>query len=209
MPAHLSEYEKRRLENIKRNKAVLTKLGLGGKRRRRTTPPLVKTVRARKKTKRKATAVKQKQLPRRTSKRLKGVKPTNYLEEKIIETHVEIKEEKRMLALKRKKLTTDDILKKSRQWLKETRTRMNTAIKSETMSSSSCPAYSFRNRAIEKWGQGVHSCLTSNTATFDWESYYISRLSTPPKMKSPLLLLQEFYNDCPWKLLCACALMST
>lgn len=205
---YLSEYEKKRLENIKRNKAVLKKLGLEKKGGRKTVNDNNKSnskpkgAGVTKKRKRKPPVV------RRSSSRLKGVEATNYWKEKVIETHiVETKEEKRMHAVKKKKQTTDDIIKKSQEWLAETR-KLIIPIKTEMKTSSSKRA-SFFMQAVTKWGRGVYLCPEANTKTFDWESYYISRLSTPSKIKSPMLLLQEFYNDCPWKLLCACALMST
>ena len=90
---YLSEYEKKRLENIKRNKAVLKKLGLEKKRTTKTVHDNNKHISkpkgagVTKKRKRKQPVV------RRSSRRLKGVEATNYWKEKIIESHtVETKE---------------------------------------------------------------------------------------------------------------------
>ena len=192
---------------------MLKKLGLGpslSKRKRNTNNNNVRTPSTKKK--KKATPLRKKVkkiLSVRKSQRLKGVKVENYLKEKVIVDDTKTKEEVQRYVAKKKKQTTDEIMEKSRNWLKETKKllKMN-QIKSEVGSSSSSSNNVFKTQAIQKWGEGVLLCPGASSDTFDWETYYLSRLSTPPPTKSPQLLLQEYYNDDPWKLLCACALMS-
>ena len=122
---------------------MLKKLGLGpslSKRKRNTNNNNVRTPSTKKK--KKATPLRKKVKKilsvRRSSRLLKGVKVENYLKEKVIVDDTKTKEEVQRYVAKKKKQTTDEIMEKSRNWLKETKKllKMN-QIKSEVGSSSS------------------------------------------------------------------------
>ena len=139
-------------------------------------------------------------MPRRKSSRLIGLKQKDYTQVNIIEENVRssIAEQKAFLERK-KKNTTEEVLKKSMEWLKATREKISeqSIIKNE-VSSSGSSSEMYKSKSISKWGKGVFLCPSSTSSDFDWEAYYVSRLSTPCKVKSPLLLLQEMYNDCKY-----------
>ena len=240
MASHLSEYERKRLQNIERNKVILRKLGLVSKRRRTARAKSPPSSSSRKKLKTDATpSTRRKQkktnvVPRRKSSRLKGIKAKDYTKEKVIEDDdsSEVNAKRKAFLERKKRNTTEEVLKKSMEWLKATRKQISEQfVKSEVVPGQSSNEI-YKSKSIAKWGKGVFLCHSSTSSDFDWEAYYVSRLSTPCQVKSPLLLLQEMYNDCkyrqeqqsrcpttniklnlfaiqgPWKLLCACTLMS-
>ena len=125
MTSHLSEYERKRLENIERNKVVLRKLGLASKRRRtaRTkSPPSTAVSKKVKAEKTPSTKRKQKNavlVPRRKSSRLKVLKPKYYTQVKITIYSSSIAEQR--LSGSVRKNNDGEVLEKSMEWLKATR----------------------------------------------------------------------------------------
>ena len=180
-------------------KAVLKKIGLRRLERKRT-PRQEKRVRAR------TVGQKRKRLeapaPVRRSTRISGKPAPTYGKEKVLVADpIDNDPKARKMAMEKvKKDTTESILRKAKAWLEESRSVLLPTVKSEGQSGEGNNPY--RKQALDRWGKGV---LLSKTD--DWETYYLSRLATPSP-SSPLDLLQEHYNDCPWKLLVSCCLMS-
>lgn len=228
----LSAYERARLQQIARNRLEIERIGLASSRRRarehaKATAESKKaesdatqglsTVRKKRKRKtRESTtknAVTKKPTPLRRSKRQRGAKTVDYTKERIDtssepQTKQEIKEQYQRY----KKKQTKDVLAESAAWL--ARHRQSLIQRNMIETKSKLPPTSnqreWRRMAQERWGNGVYMAETSNNktpdATMDWETYVLSRTSTPAPRGGGLL--QENYMNCPWRLLVSCVLMS-
>jgi methyl-CpG-binding domain protein 4 len=205
--AELSEYEKERLRNIEANQAVLRKIGL--KKMEKKPAPRKVTPRSNRKRSRQAVGKKrqlEKSSPVRRSTRIRGKPAPKYGEEKV-EVGASSNagngvEARRQAKAKAKKDTTETVLRRAKEWLEASRSLLAPAVEVKAEEGSGKGTDPYRQKALDRWGEGV---LLSKTD--DWETYYLSRLSSPSP-HSPMDLLQEHYNECPWKLLVSCCLMS-
>ena len=228
----LSAYERARLQQIARNQLEIERIGLASSRRRARqqaklaaklqnsasdATPGISTVRKTRKRKTRESVTKngvtKKSPPLRRSKRQRGAKAVDYTKEKIdTSTEPQTKQEIKEQYQKYKKKQTADVLAESAAWLarhKESLIQRNVnAAKSKLLPTSN--QREWRRIAQERWGNGVYMAETSasgqSNATVDWETYVLSRTSTPAPRGGGLL--QENYMDCPWRLLISCVLMS-
>ena len=215
-------YEQRRAAQIARNKAEIAKIGLASARR--AARAQVARARAKKKgaaanpsptvpptVRKRATRSSSVAAPLRRSKRAR-VAVVDYTKERIEEAAPDPStSEVRASRVRQKKLETVEVLANSAKWLEEHKLQLANAaqISAPSSSSSSSCSYSFSSAkwqalARERWGPKIDDAAGQ---VQDWESYVLTRTSTPGPI-SPLSLLQEKFMDCPWKLLIACVLMS-
>jgi methyl-CpG-binding domain protein 4 len=179
------------------------------KKKKTRAPP--RTARARKRTSRSSSSGAAAAAPLRRSKRSRGA-VVDYTIERVEESAPDPSpSELRASRVHKKKLETAEVLANSAKWLAEHKLQLANAaqIKMSAPSSSSSSASSsssspWQDLARERWGAKVDDAAGR---VQDWESYVLTRTSTPGPI-SPLSLLQEKYMDCPWKLLIACVLMS-
>jgi methyl-CpG-binding domain protein 4 len=81
------------------------------------------------------------------------------------------------------------------------------AAEQEAAAPAGTPAY-FRAQAVQRWGHRVPAAGAVPPG-WDWEAYLLSRLATPPPPAPPdVVLLQERFCGCCWRLLVSCTLMS-
>ena len=193
-PSGLSAYEIQRLENIKRNEAQLKKIGLA-------TKPKEKKKALKSKKRKEVTAIP----PERRSKRLKGAE-VDYTSERIDNWSEEQEEREEQLQERKKatvKLSTEAILEKSRQWLKDSKEELlKRAGLAKGSGAIGSKQSNWRQQAVKRWGAKVEEVEVT-----DWEAFVVSRLSKVPP-RSPAGLMQEDFAACPWKLLVSCVLMS-
>ena len=206
--ADLCEYEKQRLEHIRRNHEMLVRLGLVDT----NSKPLLGVPKEEKKPA--AAAAKKPRLPAappetlRRSGRVRGAKP-EYTKE-IVDSFGDDDLPDGAAKKKRRRAEESDdddedaerdaMLAAASEFLRAAREAME-QYDGETPSS----AEGWHAKALQRWGDhaGKHAAGEER----DWETFVTSRLSTPPP-PSPHDLLQEYYAADAWQLLCCCILMS-
>ena len=199
-----SDYEIARKARIERNNLELDRLKL---RRlpKEPTPELPRTSQKRKR----GGPPKTLTLPSRSSKRIRKTKPT-YTGETIDNT-MDADDQDVQLDLqkkKKKKMTSAQVIAKQKEWLVVHRNEMLSRYSNPTVSPTVHHDTSkWRQIAHDAWGNLV-ALASKGSKMFDWEEYVLSRTSTPSSCAKSYGLLQEQYQDCPWRLLVACVLMS-
>lgn len=208
MPAPLTEYERQRLEHIKRNHEMLLRLGLVS-----DTPsaPSASRPKGRRMV---AAAVAPESL--RRSARMLGATP-DYSNE-LIDTFGEALDRKAERGAKRARVHECDgdndggeagarreILESTMAFLREARAALSQFV---TSADGEAPATAdgWRTEATRRWGN-LAGAAGGDKAGRAWEVFVRSRLATPPP-PSPHDLLQEYYAHDAWQLLCVCVLMS-
>ena len=207
MSDDLSEYERRRLEHIKRNHEMLVRLGLEkplvekkatpkGQKRVRAAPVMPETL--------------------RRSGRVRGA-AVEY-DKEVIDKHGDDMDKQCAAKPGRKRERKEDgedndadddeaaraeMLESTTAFLRAARAAL---LRFATSADGEAPTTdaAWREEALRRWGDLVGG---GGGETRDWEVYVTSRLSTPPP-PSPLDLLQEYYAADQWQLLCCCVLMS-
>lgn len=192
----LSEYEKQRLEHIRRNQEYMARLGIftlveSEKKDQEAKKP------------RKKRAKREPTLPTRRSTRLKGAKP-----EYTGETIDRFGEELDRAASRRKRspdarplrLTTAEALENSTRWLEASRKALLAVGGAAGVAPNSRDEW--HAEAVRRWGDKVNPGEEP-----DWELFVQSRLPTPPP-PSAHDLLQEYYAHDMYQLLVSCVLMS-
>ena len=207
MSDDLSEYERHRLEHIKRNHEMLVRLGLEkplvekkatpkGQKRVRAAPVMPETL--------------------RRSGRVRGA-AVEY-DKEVIDKHGDDMDKQCAAKPGRKRERKEDgedndadddeaaraeMLESTTAFLRAARAAL---LRFATSADGEAPTTdaAWREEALRRWGDLVGG---GGGETRDWEIYVTSRLSTPPP-PSPLDLLQEYYAADQWQLLCCCVLMS-
>ena len=206
MSDDLSEYERHRLEHIKRNHEMLVRLGLEkplvekkatpkGQKRVRAAPVMPETL--------------------RRSGRVRGA-AVEY-DKEVIDKHGDDMDKQCAAKPGRKRERKEDgedndddeaaraeMLESTTAFLRAARAAL---LRFATSADGEAPTTdaAWREEALRRWGDLVGG--GGGGETRDWEIYVTSRLSTPPP-PSPLDLLQEYYAADQWQLLCCCVLMS-
>jgi methyl-CpG-binding domain protein 4 len=205
MSDDLSEYERHRLEHIKRNHEMLVRLGLEkplvekkatpkGQKRVRAAPVMPETL--------------------RRSGRVRGAAVE--FDKEVIDKHGDDMDKQCAAKPGRKRERKDDdeddddeaaraeMLESTTAFLRAARAAL---LRFATSADGEAPTTdaAWREEALRRWGDLVGG--GGGGETRDWETYVTSRLSTPPP-PSPLDLLQEYYAADQWQLLCCCVLMS-
>ena len=205
MSDDLSEYERHRLEHIKRNHEMLVRLGLEkplvekkatpkGQKRVRAAPVMPETL--------------------RRSGRVRGA-AVEY-DKEVSDKHGDDMDKQCAAKPGRKRERKEDgedndddeaaraeMLESTTAFLRAARAAL---LRFATSADGEAPTTdaAWREEALRRWGDLVGG---GGGETRDWEIYVTSRLSTPPP-PSPLDLLQEYYAADQWQLLCCCVLMS-
>ncbi len=99
---------------------------------------------------------------------------------------------------KAKKDTTETVLRRAKEWLEASRSLLAPAVEVKAEEGSGKGPI---RTAKRHWIGGARESFCPRRTT--GETYYLSRLSSPSP-HSPMDLLQEHYNECPWKLLVSC-----
>ena len=208
--SQLSEYELQRLEHIKRNHEMLVRLGLASDNERPVfdfNPSKPTPAQPRKK--KLVSAIAPETL--RRSGRVKGLVP-DYTHE-IVDSFGDDDREVDKSKKKRKKTKNDDdddddddereeVLESTTAFLRAAREALQQFVSSRDGEAPETPD-GWRAEAVQRWGE---LCGSADQGR-DWKEYVTSRLSQPPP-PSPLDLLQEYYAQDMWQLLCVCVLMS-
>lgn len=209
----LTEYERQRLEHIRRNHEMLVRLGLVNVKPDRATEPTKGPPAQRRKTVKEIAPE-----TLRRSARVRGATP-DYTKE-VIDTFGDELERRCEPGAKRKRgrvfadepsdddadsgdLVRGEILESTTAFLREAREALLQFVSSES-GEAPVDARGWRAEAVRRWGDLAGG---GQTAERDWEQYVRSRMSTPPP-PSPHDLLQEYYAHDVWQLLCVCVLMS-
>jgi methyl-CpG-binding domain protein 4 len=210
--AELTEYERQRLEHIKRNHEMLLRLGLISDA---PSAPSVGRPKGAGLRRMVAGAVAPESL--RRSARMRGTTP-DYSKE-LIDTFGEELDRKAERGAKRARAHEDDgdsdgggeagarreILESTMAFLREARAALSQFV---TSADGEAPATAdgWRTEATRRWGD-LAGAAGGDKAGRVWEVFVRSRLATPPP-PSPNDLLQEYYAHDAWQLLCVCVLMS-
>jgi len=203
----VGEYERQRLQHIRRNREEIMRLGVSliGYSKPSTSTSTSTSARGKgvKNSKKRQRDKGEVRLPTRKSSRLLG-KEAEYASDDL-EVLVKLEEEEgeERKGIKREK-EKRNIIEISTQWLEESRKAL-LQVRVESSGGASSNG-KWRKEAERRWGHGVVAAEAA-TSNLCWKTYVTSRLSKPPP-PSPLELVQEFYAHDPWRLLVCCILMS-
>ena len=208
MSDELSEYERQRLEHIKRNHEMLVRLGLVDDAPKKTPAA------SQRKPRPKLPPVPPEML--RRSARAKNEKP-EYTKEYIDTFGEELDRQCEPAAQKRKRerdVADEDEQDEMREreeidattmtFLRDAREAMARFLTSDD-GDAPVSEDGWREEAIRRWGALAGGGVKA--VDRDWEAYVTTRMPTCPPT-SPAPLLQEFYCHDMWQLLCVCVLMS-
>jgi len=218
MAYDLSEYERQRLEHIKRNHEMLVRLGLASADAPPTSGGGGKAAPARPKGPRRRTVAAIAPESLRRSGRNRGA--TAEYGSETIDQHGEELDRKAAKRARPDRASDDgsgadeevmmrEVLESTTAFLRESRLVLLQFVSSDD-GEAPADALGWREEATKRWGELAGAAAPKSgggSAGRDWEKFVRSRLSTPPPL-SPHDLLQEYYAHDPWQLLCVCVLMS-